>query len=174
MNACIAELKTRARIALKTLRAGDTALVQRASAASGTRAYVPGEWQLRHALALVAQAAGFRHWDHARIVLGGEARAGEDMGRFWHAPACDALLNQWFARYPEAAECLRATPGSTLLTFGRQFVVVGAPYLREIGVVERLPDAANEQFDAVAQYGAPRWLQWCEARLRAPAPAWAS
>lgn len=172
MNACITELKTRARIALKALRAGDTSLVQRAALASGTRPYVPEEWQLRHALALVAQSVGFRHWEHARSVLGGQARMGDDMGRFWHAPACDAFLNQWFARHAEAVECQRASPGTALLTFGRQFVVVGESYLREIGLAERVPEAAAEPFDAAAQYGSPRWLQWCDARLRAPPSAW--
>lgn len=172
MNACIVELKTRARIALKALRAGDDALVRRAAMVSGMRPYVPPEWQLRHALALVAQAVGFRHWEHARSVLGGEAHAGDDLGRFWHAPACEALLNHWFAHYPEAAAFQQETPGATLLTHARQFVVVGADYLREIGVAAGLPGAAAERFDAVRQYGSERWLQWCEVRLRAPAATW--
>lgn len=172
MNACIVELKTRARIALKALRAGDDALVRRAARVSGAPAYVPPEWQLRHALALAAQAVGFRHWEHARSVLGGEAHAGDDMGRFWHAPACETLLNHWFARYDEAAAFQQETPAATLLTYGRQFVVVGADYLREIGVGQALPEAAAERFDAVRAYGSDRWLQWCEARLRAPAGTW--
>jgi hypothetical protein len=172
VNACIVELKTRARIALKALRAGDDALVRRAAKVSGTQAYVPTEWQLRHALALVAQAVGFRHWEHARSVLGGEAHAGDDMGRFWHAPACEALLNHWFAHYVEAAAFQQEMRDATLLTYGRQFVVVGADYLREIGVAKPLPQAAAERFDAVRQYGSDRWLQWCEARLRAPADTW--
>ena len=50
--------------------------------------------------------------------------------------------------------------------------MVGADYLREIGVASTLPDAASERFDAVRQYGSDRWLQWCEARLRAPVATW--
>ena len=173
MNACIVELKTRARIALKALRAGDDALVRRAAQVSGTRAYVPPEWQLRHALALVAQAVGFRHWEHARSVLGGEAHARSAPCRRRHAPACETLLNHWFARYDEAAAFQQETPAATLLTYGRQFVVVGADYLREIGVAQAFPEAAAERFDAVRAYGSDRWLQWCEARLRTPAGTWA-
>ncbi len=168
MNACITELKTRARLGLKALKAGESGLLQRAQAVSGRAFPAPAEWQLRHALALVAQSVGFRQWDHARRVLGGEASIGDDMGTFWHAPGCDVLLNHWFARYEEAVAVQGASPATTLLPYGRQFIVVRDEYLREL----RLPDDLRGGFDAVAAYGSPQWVAWCCARLRAPAQAW--
>lgn len=172
MNACIEELKTRAKIGLKALRAGDRALLERAARVSGRKPFEPEDWQLRHTLALAAQSVGFQHWDHARTVLGGDAPAGGDMGRFWHAPACGALLNDWHARYAQAAAVHRASRGTTLLPYGRQFVVAGPEYVRELGIEARIADAATQGFDAVAEYGSPRWLAWCDARLRAPATSW--
>jgi hypothetical protein len=172
MNACIEELKTRARIGLNAVRAGDRSIVARAASVSGRKPFEPEDWQLRHALALVAQGVGFHHWDHARTVLAGEARPGDDMGRLWHAPGTVTLLNHWYAHYAEATAYHRSAPASALLPYGRQFVVVGADYLREIGVSERIQDAPAQGFDAVAEYGSPRWLAWCEARIRAPLPTW--
>ena len=168
-NACIVELKTRARLALKALRAGDPALLARAKQASGRPAFVPQEWQLRHALAVVAQCVGFQHWEHARTVLGGDARAGEDMGRFWHAPGCGRLLNHWFARHDEALAFLRTHEGWALLPYARQFVVADGEYLQELRLSPQLADGS---FDAVAEYGSPRWLAWCEARLRTSPAHW--
>jgi hypothetical protein len=164
------ELKTRARLALKALRSGDVTLLARARQASGRPAFVPEEWQLRHALAVVAQCVGFHHWEHARTVLGGDAHPGEDMGRFWHAPGCDRLLNHWFARHDEAAAFQRTESRSALLPYARQFVVAGTEYLQELGLAPQL--VADDGFDAVAEYGSARWLAWSEARLRTPAAHW--
>jgi hypothetical protein len=168
----IAELKTRARLGLKALRSGDKSLLQRAAQVSGRQPFEPPEWKLRHVLALVAQSVGFRHWEHARTVLGGDARAGEDMGRFWHGPRCESLLNHWFASHADASAMHAGAGDATLLAYGRQFVVVGAPYLHEIGITERIPDATAQRFDAVREYGSKRWLAWCDARLRAPVETW--
>jgi hypothetical protein len=172
MNACIEELKTRARIGLKAVRAGDRTLIERAAKVSGRKPLEAEEWQLRHTLALAAQSVGFHDWDHARIVLAGEARAGDDMGRFWHAPACEVLLNDWYASYAEAAGHLRSARGMTLFPYRRQFVIVGADYVRELGISDRIADAAAQGFDAVAEYASARWLAWCDARLRAPVSTW--
>ena len=147
------------------MKAGDLRLAERARAVSGRSHPAPAQWQLRHAFNLVSEAVGFRDWDHARVVLGGDAKLGGDMGTFWHGPACNALLNHWFARYEEAAAMQRGAPGATLLPYGRQFVVVRDEYLRALA----LPESVQGGFDAVAAYGSAQWLDWCDARLRAPA-----
>lgn len=173
MNAAVQELKTRARIGLKALKAGDLGLVERAGGGAARKGPLPPEWQLRHALSLVAQGVGFRHWEHARSVLGGLARPGDDMGTFWHALGCSGLLNHWFARHDEAADFLRARGGAALLTYRRQYLVVDEHYLRELGLADRLPQPDGAPaFDAVADYGSPRWVEWCMARLRAPLGTW--
>ncbi|MDB5859473.1 MAG: hypothetical protein JWQ76_3162 [Ramlibacter sp.] len=164
-NACISELKTRARIGLNALKAGDLRLADRARAVSGRSHPPPAGWQLRHAFNLVSEAVGFLGWDHARVVLGGEAKPGDDMGTFWHAPRCSMLLNHWYARYEDATAMQRGAPSTTLLPYRRQFVVVRDEYLHELG----LPEGMRGGFDAVAAYGSPDWVMWCSARLRAPA-----
>ncbi|MDB5897478.1 MAG: hypothetical protein JWP22_3376 [Ramlibacter sp.] len=172
VNACIGELKIRARLGLKALRSGDRSLLERAAKVSGRKPPEPAEWKLRHVLALAAQSVGFQHWDHARQVLAGEANAGDDMGKFWHGPGCESLLNHWFASYADAAAMQQGKPRTTVLTYARQFVVVDAPYLQAIGITQRIEDAATQGFDAVREYGSARWLVWCDARMRAPVSTW--
>lgn len=145
----LAELKVRARLRLNAAR----------------RAGTPGDHKLRHFLNEVAQQAGFAHWEHARHVLAGEAAPGEDMGTFWHAPGCDALLNQWFADAGAARAALR--PGRYLLPFRRQYVVVEAPYLRELGLDPADPAWLVLQGDLVAGYGTSAWHTLARRRMLA-------
>jgi len=173
MNALITELKTRARIGLNAIHAGDFALVARAEAVSGKPRAHPPEWKLRHCLGLVANAVGFADWDEGRRVLGGTAGAGDDMGTFWHAPRCNGLLSHWFARYDEARTSLAVAADRTLLPYRRQFVVVGEPYLRELGLDPGDPHRHGAGRDLVAGYGGPDWLALAERRLRAPLETWA-
>lgn len=145
------ELKVRARVRLNAARrAGDT------------------DATLRHSLNEVAREAGFAHWEHARRVLSGAASAGEDFGGFWHAPGCDALLNAWFADYASARAALRG--GRYLLPFRRQFVVVEAAYLRELGLAPADPAWAEVGSDLVAGYGSPAWEALAAQRMRALRP----
>lgn len=161
----IRELRIRAQKLHRAAREGDPRSLAR----------VPGtsrdDVQRKDCLAAIAREHGFRSWAHALRVLGGDPTE-PDLGTLLY-PGSDAPYpNHWFARYDEAAAFQQETPGATLLTYARQFVVVGADYLREIGVAQALPEAAAERFDAVRAYGSDRWLQWCEARLRAPAATW--
>jgi hypothetical protein len=171
MNACITELKIRARLGLNALHAGDTALLDRARAVSGLSMPEQTPWKLRHTLSLAARSVGFRTWDQARNVLGGQASPGDDMGAFWHSPRCESLLNHWFADVEAARVLLLKRPSLILLPYRKQFVVVDSPYLIALGMD---PDAwANEGcLDMVQAYGSPAWLARCEARLRAPEAHW--
>ena len=172
MNACISELKTRARLGLNSLAAGDHSLLTRVQAMTGLTIAVPQTWKLRHAFALVAQSVGFRTWEQARRVLEGCANLGDDMGTFWHAPRCSGLLNHWFANYHEASEFQLRSQALTLLTYREQFVVVDADYLSELGLGNSGPGRGGERFDAVSDYGNPTWLAMCVARLQAPESSW--
>lgn len=112
------ELKVRARIARNAaVRAG---MVQ-----------AP---RLADCLHEAARHAGFRNWEHARLVLDGLARPGADMGSFWHAPGCNSLLNEWFADLGQA-RVVRARGPGFLLPYRRQFVVVGDDFIRELGLL---------------------------------------
>ena len=85
-QALVAELKVRARLGLKALRAGDTRLLERARLGARHRQNNPAEWRLGHSLTLVARSLGFADWDQARRVLGGHALPGDDLG-VWAAEA---------------------------------------------------------------------------------------
>jgi hypothetical protein len=174
-NACINELKTRARLGLNAIEAGDVQLLERAAKVSGVRMATPttsGGWKLRHAFTLVARSVGFRSWDQARLALGGQAQIGDDMGTFWHAPRCLGILNHWFAHYGDARDALGQMPGHALVPYRRQFIVVNQAYLRELGLDEALADEANAPLDLVALYGSERWQALCWSRLRANESTW--
>jgi len=151
MSALLTELKTRARLRLNATRDTQPALT------------------LRHCLNQVARDVGFAHWEHGRRVLSGAATPGEDMGTFWHAPACHALLNAWFAQAQPAREALARMPDAVLLPYRRQFVVVGAPYVRALGLDPADPDWHAAERDLVRAYGTAAWLALARRRLEAPA-----
>jgi hypothetical protein len=161
MNALLVELKTRARIRLNAARKNG----------------LPGEGEdlsLRHCLNQVARDTGFVHWEHARRVLGGLACEGEDMGSFWHAPACNALLNGWFAGGPSAIAAHRGNPGTFLLPYKRQFVVVQDHFIRELALDPADPAWAEVQGDLVGSYGKAAWLALAMCRIKAPRATFAA
>lgn len=151
MNTPVEELKTRARLQVNAARRDGTA----------------GDLKLRDCLHEAARAVGFLHWEQARRVLAGEAAPGEDMGRFWYAPACAALLNTWF---PDAgaAQAARKKTSGYLLPYGRQFVLVRDDFVRELGLDPAHPAWEEAGRDLVAAYGSPAWLALARQRLAAP------
>ena len=173
-NASITELKTRARIGLNALRAGDLSIVARARAVSRQRCATPPSWRLAHCLNFAAQGVGFRSWEQARQILGGHAEPGHDAGTFWHAPRCDSLLNHWFADLAEARTCLATLPEHVLLPYRRQFVVVSGHYLEALGVPAGAADWSEARRDLVAAYGSMPWRRLCVSRVRTPMTAWFS
>lgn len=159
MTALLDELKTRARLRLNAARRG----------AAGS-----DEIRLRHCLNQVARDVGFAHWEHARVVLGGLATREDDMGTFWHAPRTGILLNLWLARYEEARTALEADPRAFLLPYRRQFMVVQADFIQELGVDAGHPAWAETSHDLVAAYGGGAWLLLAGQRLKAPLTSFVS
>lgn len=145
----LVELKTRARLRLNALKAAQPDL------------------RLRDCLNAVSKEAGFTDYAHARRVLNGEARPGEDFGTFWYAPACAGLLNQWFASYEEARAALQATPRRPkerrlfLLPYKRQFMVVEDDFIRELGM-----DPEDEVWAAADRDAAQVSTDWPELAFR--------
>ena len=145
----LAELKTSARLRLNVVRRQDVA--DRSEAL-----------RLKDCLNHVARDAGFTHWDHARRVLGGQAVPGDDMGRFWHAPGCNRMLNQWFANETQARAAHAADPGAFLLPYGRQFILAQDDFVRELGLDPADPAWTTIHRDLVRGYGTTGWeaLAW--------------
>lgn len=150
------ELKARARIALNAARRGGAQKAQEAP-----------DVKLRHFLNEAARHAGFAHWDHARTVLGGLAAPGDDFGTFWHAPRTGILLNQWFASYAEARAVHAQDPGAYLLPYKRQFMLVQADFIAELGMDPQAAKWAATGRDLVAAYGNAAWTALVAQRLAA-------
>jgi hypothetical protein len=149
MTPAVQELKVRARLRLNAARREGQAM------------------RLGDCLRSVAREVGFMHWEHARRVLAGEAAPGDDMGTFWHAPRCSAILCSWFADARLAAEAARRTPGF-VLPYRRQFVLAPADYIRELGLDPALDAWAVLQGDLLSGYGSDAWRQLCRLRLQCP------
>ncbi len=153
MTALLAELKTRARLRL------NQRLRDEAEPADAVR--------LKDCLNQVSREAGFTQWEHARRVLGGAAVPGDDMGHFWHAPACNQMLNQWFAGESQARAAHAASRGSFLLPYGRQFIVAQDHFIRALGMEPADPAWARIGRDLVRGYATDDWLQLAQQRLNA-------
>lgn len=145
----LTELKTRARLRLNAWKASQP------------------ELRLRDCLNAVSRDAGFDDFPHARRVLNGEARPGDDFGTFWYAPRCAGLLNQWFATYEEARAALEATPQrSFLLPYKRQFMVVEDDFIRALGLGPEDEGWAKIGFDAVPSLGVISWENTALGRMK--------
>ena len=153
-NPLLVELKVRARLRVNATR--------RAAPAGDE-----GSLRLRDALNAVAREVGFLHWEHGRHVLGGLARPGDDMGTFWHAPRTGILLNEWFADGQQGRAAHARQPRAYLLPYRRQFMVVQADFVQELGVDPDHPawDALGR--DLVRGYGSAGWLALAGERIRA-------
>jgi hypothetical protein len=156
VTALLTELKVRARLQLNAAR------------------HEQPELRLRDCLHQAARDAGFAHWDHGRRVLGGQAVPGDDMGTFWHAPRCNSLLNAWFANHGDARVALAAGPGTVLLPYRKQFMVVHDDFIRELGLDPLDAAWSDAQRDLVRAYGTGPWLTLAGHRLKAPRSTFAS
>ena len=115
---------------------------------------------------LAASEAGFQNWEHARIVLGGEAKTGEDMGDFWHGTEVSVFINHWYASYAEAQEQLRVNEAGYLLPYRKPYLVVTSDYLQALGV-SAAPEIWNYNGrDLVQGYGSASWLNLAQQRLQ--------
>ncbi|MDP3607230.1 MAG: hypothetical protein Q8R59_15980, partial [Polaromonas sp.] len=159
MTALLDELKIRARLGLNAARREEAGA---------------GDIRLRHCLNQVARDVGFAHWEHARAVLGGQAGRDDDMGTFWHAPRTGILLNLWLAKYEQARAAIEADPAAFLLPYRRQFMVVQADFIAELGLDAGHPAWEEASHDLVAAYGGGAWLLLAGQRLKAPRSSFVS
>ena len=168
MNALTTEIKTRARLLLKLLQNKNVVANKRALILSRKQKWeLPDQWQLRHCLHLAASDCGFQHWEHARLVLGGNADKDADMGDFWHGVEVGGYTNHWYANYEDALAQLHANPSDYLLPYRHQYVVVGADYIAALGIKSDNIGWSTINHDLVAAYGSAGWLALAQQRLQA-------
>lgn len=92
------------------------------------------KWKLNHALNIVCTELGFQDWEHARHVLGGQAKPTDDMGGLWYDFRCQLLLNNWFASYTEARVFCKHGATRFLFPYARQVVVGDENFVRMLGL----------------------------------------
>jgi hypothetical protein len=87
--------------------------------------------QHKHCLAAIALELGFTNYAHALLVLEGELPP-DGVGALLSPRRCAGFLNTWFSDLAEARRCRE--DGSFLLGFKKHFMVVGADYVRALGL----------------------------------------
>jgi hypothetical protein len=162
------ELKVQARLLINAIRSHDQeALAIARSVAQSRRWPEPASWTLTHCMNIVSARAGFDHWDHARLVLGGKSAPGADVGTLWYEHACGALTNQWFARYEEARSILEGDPSLYLLPYRHQYVLVDLHFIELLGLDPSARPWTEAGRDLVDGYASPAWNALALQRLRA-------
>jgi len=143
----IDELKTRARLLHRRIRAGAPDAIARLRRLPAYRklsaqalADEARDIKLHHALSIIARELGFSGWPAARAVIGGEWPTAE-FGTLLCPTRCTVHFNHWFAHHADAVACQRER-GGTILGYKQHFVVVDCHYLATLGLD---PDACEWQ-----------------------------
>ena len=134
VNSAVDELKARARLLHRSVRAGDEAAFARVARLPEFKAQKPSteEIQRKHCLTTVSREFGFSGWPQARRVLEGVSEE-TDFGTLLYPKKCCGFTNQWFADYDSARETLDRDEGY-LLAYRRQFFVVTRLYIETLGI----------------------------------------
>ena len=171
MNKALDELKIQAKILLKSVKDNQPSATQRLK--RQYQSYQEGsvyQPKLKHCQQVVACEAGFIDWQHAHQILNAcepSHNQPNNMGTFWHAPRCNALLNYWFNDYSEAALFLQEKPETYLFPYNQQFIVATQDYLQAIGLHELDQTLWHAvQNNLVASYLSDAWDNIALARLQ--------
>lgn len=100
-------------------------------------------FQLKHALAVIADEAGYPNWAALK-----QACDGPDFSEFFAAPGLKDSLNAWFTDYAEAAGHRAETDG-VLLPYRQQMFVTSAAILPRLGFTTDDPDWRDIGYDFV-------------------------
>lgn len=137
---------------LKSMRTGDATAIARFARLDNP----PADLQLKHALAVVAQEAGFESWTALK-----QSSEEVDFSEIFASPGLKDSINHWFRNYDEA-KVHHAAHGGVLLPYRSQAFVtsfdilprlgyeIDDPDWRDIGhdFVKPASDAAHERIKA--------------------------
>ena len=124
---------------LKAQRAGDPAALARFAALD----HPPAQPQLKHALAVIAQAEGFPGWAELK-----QAEGGIDFSEFFTRPGIGDTLNAWFPTYDEA-KAHQDAAGGVILPYRHQVFVSSIAILGRLGYEADHPDWQAIGYDFV-------------------------
>ncbi|HEX7799002.1 MAG TPA: hypothetical protein VF402_01550 [Asticcacaulis sp.] len=103
----------------------------------------PQTFQLKHALAVVADEAGYPNWAALK-----QACEGPDFSEVFAAPGLKDSLNAWFTAYEDAA-AHRAETDGVLLPYRHQMFVTSRAVLPRLGFEADDPDWRDIGYDFV-------------------------
>jgi hypothetical protein len=103
----------------------------------------PQTFQLKHALAVIADEAGYPNWAALK-----QACDGPDFSEFFAAPGLKDSLNAWFTDHAEAAGHRAETDG-VLLPYRQQMFVTSTAILPRLGFTTDDPDWRDIGYDFV-------------------------
>lgn len=132
-------LKRDAARLLKQARAGDEAALKRFASLRSP----PETLQLKHALAVVADEAGFDSWTELK-----QTQSGLDFSEFFAGPSLRDSLNPWFNNYEEA-RAFHAANGGVLLPYRHHFFVSSLAMLERLGFEADHPDWCDIGYDFI-------------------------
>ena len=138
-NLSIDSLKRDAARLLKQARAGDEVALKRFAFLRSP----PETLQLKHALAVVADEAGFDSWAELK-----QTQSGLDFSEFFATPSLRDSLNPWFSNYEEA-KAFHVADGGVLLPYRHHFFVSSLAMLERLGFETDHPDWRDIGYDFV-------------------------
>ena len=130
----VKELKIKAKLALKNFRENPGTRPNWASADIVQNA---SDLTLKTLLGAAAKKAGFSDWHHARHILDGHWRPGEDAGTFWYSPKCMVFLNIWCRDLEEAEQEMAKLPAAVLFPYKKQYVIGDQSFAATLGLEEQ-------------------------------------
>lgn len=130
----IKELKIKAKLALKNYRENPNSLPIWAKPVAPQN---NSELTLKSLLRIAAKKAGFSDWHHARHILDGHWKPGDDAGTFWYSPKCMVFLNIWCRNLEEAEQEMANQPDAVLYPYKKQFVIGDESYAAVLGLQEQ-------------------------------------
>ncbi|MGH9614097.1 MAG: hypothetical protein ACRD4P_13565 [Bryobacteraceae bacterium] len=152
MMDAIQELKTRAEILHKRIAARDgralarlRALPELRRASDESLTGLAATIRRQDCLTVIAAELGFSNWPQAKAAITGEGDVTE-FGTLLYRGG--GHLNQWFARYEEAAPARVASNGY-LLAYKRQYLVVDRYFIESLGLDPDDPDWIELDYDWV-------------------------
>jgi len=170
MNLAIKELKIQAKKLLKIIKTGEKITTKMQQQLKALNLESIQEIKLKHCQFLVAKKYTFDSWQHALQVLSGNeiGNTSINLGTIFHSPRCDALINLWFANYPEAQTALAFDKNNRwLIPYKQQYIVVNKEYLKMVGI----DNAFEEQWrcighDLIKGYNSESWDMLAMAALK--------
>ena len=161
MELTLNELKTQAKILLKSLRVNDFLATKMQKSLDKIAIYTLDDLQLKHCLTLVSHQLGFTNWHHAQTILSAYKKTVEpiNMGTFFYPSNCHGFTNKWFADYNLAQQALINTGNKKwLLPYKNQFIVVEEGYISELKVDPQLTLLwKTVSHDMMASYPSTAW-----------------